>query len=77
MNVYMNKEERKKMNNHFIKQYQILDNICKNLEFDLTFYENENNENKEKMKDDYNEIKKIKYEYLKLYSMIISKFYKI
>jgi hypothetical protein len=77
MNVYMNKEERKKMNNHFIKQYQILDNISKNLEFDLTFYENENKEKIEKMKDDYKEIKKIKYEYLKLYSMIISKFYKI
>ena len=24
MNVYMNKEERKKMNNHFIKQYSMI-----------------------------------------------------
>jgi hypothetical protein len=72
----MNKEDKIIFYNQFINQYHILHKIYKNLEFDLTLYENENKEDIEIIKNDYNEMKEIKWQFIKLYSSIIAKYCK-
>jgi ASC-1-like (ASCH) protein len=69
--------EKKLFYDYFIKQYQILDNMYKNLEFDLIMYENEKNEEKSKIvKDKYDKLKDIKWEFIKLHSTIIAEYYR-
>lgn len=68
--MYMEIEDKKIFYDSLVKQYQILNNMYKNLEFDLTFCENE--EERKIIITKYEKLKDIKNQFIRLQSAIIA-----